>query len=158
MAIVSIDRLLDSVCDELTVPRLKVSKKRGSRRTSSPFEFSRTRNVPASHLRASPAVRPDVFLPAPSVARSRVPRDPPDQRPALLPSYMKNLFPAVKHHQTALNIYHKGVPALPGSRCKKCRGTDVECIKIKFPAGNDAKKCALCALSGCKCAYEASDL
>ena len=64
----------------------------------------------------------------------------------------------MQHHKTALNIYHKGVPVLPGNRCKKCRGRDVECIKIKFPAGKESRKCALCAVSGGNCAYEAPDL
>ncbi len=113
------------------------------------------RNVLALRLPASPVARPRVSR----VAPDRKPA--PSARPAVSPlsPYMQNLSPAVvQHHKTALNVYRKGVPVQPENRCKKCSGRGVECVKIKFPTGKESRKCALCAVTGGHCVYDAPDL
>ncbi len=140
MIIVSISQILDLMCNELIISRLKIRKKEDHQSVSL-FLFLQFRNVFIFHLHTSSAVDFAVSdLIALSVAD--------DHSHAfsvifIMLIYMKNLSSSVQHHKIAINVYCKNVSV---KRCKKCIERNVECIKIKFSIEKNSKKCALCAV------------
>ncbi len=148
MIVVSINQILDLMCNELIISRPKIRKKEDHWSVLS-FLFLWFRNVLIFHLYTSSAVDFVVFdLIALSVAD--------DYSCAsfiifIMLIYMKNLSSSVQHHKIAINVYYKNVSV---KRCKKCVKKDVKCIKIKFSIEKNLKKCALYAVFKTNCQYE----
>ncbi len=148
MIIVSINQILDLMCNELIISRLKIRKKEDHCSVLL-FLFFRFRNVLISHLHASFAVD--------SVVSDLIALSVTDDHSCAsfviftMLVYMKNLSSLVQHHKITINVYCKNVLV---KRCKKCVEKDVKCVKIKFSIEKNLKKYALCAVFETNCQYE----
>ena len=132
----SVSQILDLMCNELIISRLKIRKKENHQSVLS-FLFLWFRNVLIFYLCTSSAVDSAVSdLIALSVINdhSRV-----SSVIFIMLVYMKNLSSSVQHQKIAINVYCKSVSV---KRCKKCVERNVECIKIKFSIEKNSKKCA----------------
>ncbi len=148
MIIVSISQILDLMCNELIISRLKIRKKEDHWSVSS-FLSLQFRNVLVFHLHTSSAVDSAVSdLIALSIADNYSHAS---SVIFIMLVYMKNLSSSVQHHKIAINVYCKNVLV---KRCKKCIERNVECVKIKFFIEKNSKKCALCAVFKTNCQYE----
>ncbi len=148
MIVMSINQILDLICNELIISRLKIRKKEDHWSISS-FLFLWFRNVFIFYLHTSSAVD---FAVSDLIALSVIN----DHSCAffvifIMLIYMKNLSSLVQHHKIAINVYHKNVSV---KRCKKCVENTVKYIKIKFSIEKNSKKCTLCAVFKTNCQYE----
>ncbi len=136
----SINQILDLMCNELIILRLKIRKKEDDWSVSS-FLFLWFRNVLIFHLHTSSAVD--------SVVSDLITLSVADDHSCasfiifIMLVYMKNLSSSVQHHKITINVYHKNVSV---KRCKKCIEKDVKCVKIKFSIEKNSKKCTLCTV------------
>ncbi len=145
MIVVSINQILDLMCNELIISRLKIRKKKDHWSILS-FLFLQFRNVLIFHLCTSFAVN---FVVSDLIALFVTD----DHSRAsfvifIMLIYMKNLSSSVQHHKIIINVYCKNVSV---KRCKKCIEKDVKCIKIKFSIEKNSKKCALYAVFETNC-------
>ncbi len=148
MIIMSINQILDLMCNELIILHLKIRKKENHWSVSLVL-YLRFRNVLISHLHASSAVD---FVVSDLIALSVAD----DYSHTsfiifIILVYIKNLSSSVQHHKITINVYCKNVSV---KRCKKCIEKDVKCVKIKFSIEKNSKKCALCAVFKANCQYE----
>lgn len=148
MTVMSINQILDLMCDELIISRLKIRKKEVHWSVSL-FLSLWFRNVLIFYLHTSFAVDSAVSdLIALLVA---------DDHSCtsfvilIMLIYIKNLSSSVQHYKITINVYRKNVSV---KRCKRCVERDVKCIKIKFSIEKNSKKCALCAVFETNCQYE----
>ena len=126
MTVMSINQILDVMCNELIISRLNIRKKENHWSVSS-FLFLQFRNVLIFHLHTSFIVNSVIFdLIALSVAD--------DCSCAsfvifIMLIYMKNLSSSVQHHKIAINVYHKNVLV---KRCKKCVKKMLNALRLNF--------------------------
>ncbi len=148
MTVMSINQILDLMCDELIISRLKIRKKEVYWSVSL-FLSLWFRNVLIFYLHTSSAVDSAVS----DLITLLVADDHSCTSFVILIMliYMKNLSSSIQHHKITINVYHKNVSV---KRCKKCVKRDVECIKIKLSIEKNSKKCALCAVFETNCQYE----
>ncbi len=145
MTVVSINQILDLMCNELIILHLKIRKKENHWSVLS-FLFLWFKNVFIFHLYISSAVD--------SVVSDLIALFVADDHSYtffiifIMLIYMKNLSSSVQHHKIAINVYCKSVSV---KRCKKCVERDIKCIKIKFSIKKNSKKYTLCAVFKANC-------